>query len=71
LAWLKAITLLLSLADTIATYLKNAQLMDAGEAKRLLKCIKEADESIKRARTARSNVKHDADSVRNDADNTD
>ena len=68
MGWLKAITLLLSLANMIANYLSNAQIIKQGEAKAILKGIADADEAIKRANTARDNV---SDSLLDDPDNRD
>ncbi len=68
LSWITVLKLLLSLAGTVATYLHNAKLMEAGQAKSILAGIHHAQRQTKIAADARANVKHDADSVSNDPD---
>lgn len=66
--------LFLIIADKLATYLGNKQLMDAGEAKSVSAQLKGAMDATQRAIAARNAVRDDADSVRNDPfnrDNTD
>ena len=70
MAWLKAITLLLSLANMIANYLSNAQMIKQGEAQAILKGIADADKAIKKANAARNNVDPDGGML-DDPDNRD
>ena len=55
---LATLKVLLSLAFIVAKFVKDRQLMDAGEAQAVVDYIKGADDAINRARTARA-----ADSV--------
>ena len=48
--------LILSLASTLAEYAKNKQLMDAGASEAILKGVRDADDAIRRADSARNNA---------------
>lgn len=48
--------LLLSFITSYTQYIRDKQLMEAGKAEAILKGINDADEAIKRANDARSNV---------------
>jgi len=48
--------LLLSFISSYTQYIRDKQLMEAGKAEAILKGINDADEAIKRANDARSNV---------------
>ena len=50
------IKLLLSFASTIANYIHDKQLLEAGEAKAILESINNANETIARANNARANA---------------
>lgn len=60
---------LLKLSNTVARYFKDQQLMDAGENKAKAEMSHEQFKRVTKAHNAANNVKHDADSVRNDPDN--
>jgi len=53
---IKLLSAILSLASAIANYLKDKQLMDAGEAKAILKGLNDADKAIAKANVARANA---------------
>ena len=59
--WLKLLHTVLSLAEGIARYIANKQLMDAGEAKSILRQLRKSNEKTTKAIKARKNVKLDAD----------
>ena len=48
--------ILLSLASTIAGYVRDRQLMNAGAAESILKGLNDANDAIARANAARANV---------------
>jgi hypothetical protein len=48
--------IVLGLASKLAEYVKNKQLMDAGASEALLKGLRDADDAIARANSARANV---------------
>lgn len=62
---------LLSIASSLSEYAQQRQLIDAGEAKALLRGIKDADEAIARAARIRAGVDHSPGSVRDDPNNRD
>ena len=65
------IRLFLSVAESLLGYAKDKQLITAGEAINASKSLQLANDTVAKAIDARSNVKHDADSVRDDPDNRD
>lgn len=69
--WLSLLRLLLQLASTVATHLRERRLLEAGAAQAVLKGVRDADEAIARARAARDAVRDDPDSVRDDPYNRD
>ena len=71
MTWLKLLGALLSIADALAGYLANRQLLEAGEAKATAEGLRKAHEAIKRAQDARRGVSTDPDSVRDDPFNRD
>ena len=70
--WLALLNGLLSLASSLASFLRDKQLLDAGRAMAISGSIKKGamDETAKAIR-ARDAVRDDADSVRDDPDNRD
>lgn len=62
---------LLTLANLIAKYLNDKQLLEAGEYKQIAKSNEEALNAIRKAQDARANLKHDAGSVWDDPANRD
>lgn len=52
---------LLGLASSLASYLDNRQLIEAGEAKAIAEGLKNAQDAIQRADTARRNANRDFD----------
>ncbi len=71
MAWLGVLKVLLSLSNTLMTYLHDKQLLDAGMAQQLSADLRGTLDAIQKAHDARANVRDDADSVRNDPDNID
>jgi len=71
MGWLSILKLLLGLTNAIAEIVKEKQLMDAGSALALLENNNVHIKKINDALTARNNVDHSTDAVRNDPDNTD
>ena len=69
--WLTILHLLLSLASTVATHVRERRMLEAGQAEAALRGIRDADEAIARARAARDAVRDDPDSVRDDPYNRD
>lgn len=59
--WLKLLRTVLSLAEGIARYIANKQLMDAGEAKSILRQVRKSNEKTKKAINIRKNTRLDAD----------
>ncbi len=59
--WLKLLHTVLSLAEGIARYITNKQLMDAGEAKSILRQVRKSNEKTKKAINIRKNTRLDAD----------
>ena len=68
---LTIIRLFLSVAESLLGYAKDKQLLSAGEAINASKSLQLANATVAKAIDARRNVKHDADSVRDDPDNRD
>ena len=68
---LTIIRLFLSVAESLLGYAKDKQLITAGEAINAGKSLQLANDTVAKAIDARRNVKHDADSVRDDPDNRD
>ena len=66
--WLGLLRLLLQLASTVATHLRERRLLDAGAAEATLAGIREADEAIRRARAAAARVDELPDDGRFDRD---
>lgn len=68
---LKLLRALLGLANTLASYLQERQLIEAGEAKAIAEGYKNAEDAIMRAKAARtdSNTKfNDSDGVPDEDD---
>ena len=63
---LSFLKLLLTLAGTVAKYLSDQKLLDAGEAKAIAENLQKAKIHVEKADNARRNVSLDADSLRND-----
>ena len=62
---------LLSMADGLTRYARQRQLIDAGAAQQALEGANAALAAIDRGTRARTAVRHDAASVRDDPDNRD
>lgn len=71
MAWLQALSALLKLANLLAGYLRDKQLLEAGEARAISESLSVAQSRVQVAMAARAAVKHDPDSVRNDPYNRD
>ena len=52
--WLAILRALLGLSSSLATYLQEKQLLDAGEAKAISESLKNAQEATNKARKARN-----------------
>lgn len=63
---LSFLKILLTLASTVATYLGNKQLLDAGEAKAIASALERAKHYVEKADSARRNVSVDSGSLQND-----
>lgn len=68
---LTAIKALLAIVARLAQYAQQKQLLEAGAAQAILGGVREAEDAVERARAARADVRHDADSVRDDPNNRD
>lgn len=71
MGWLSLLKLVLTLSASIAEIVEDKQLLDAGEAKNVAKTLREQNERVEKALTARRDVKHDPDSLRNDLNRRD
>lgn len=71
MTWLAVLKFLLSLADNLTQYLRDKQLMDAGEAKVTSANLKDALDATARAIAARNAVRDDPNSILHDPDNRD
>ena len=71
MSWLSALRALLSIANALAGYMANRQLMQAGEARAVSEGLRKAHDAIARAQAARRAVNDDPDSVRDDEFNRD
>jgi hypothetical protein len=69
MTWLAILKLLLTVAETLTGYMREKQLLDAGEAKNLARGLQEALHVIEEIKAAKRALKHDPDSVHNDPDN--
>lgn len=69
--WLSLIKGLLSVAQLFMKRAADKQLLDAGEAKNVVRALQHSQKVIAAAQLSRASVKHDADSVRDDRDNRD
>lgn len=68
---LSLIKSLLSVVSSLTRWAETRQLLNAGEARNVLRSIDAANANIQKARDARASVKHDIDSVFNDPHNRD
>lgn len=59
--WLAILRALLGFASTLTEYLRNRELLEAGEAKAIAEGLSNANEAIERARRARRNAVRDFD----------
>lgn len=62
---------LLAAVSSITTWMRDRQLIEAGEAQATLEGVERAQQAMRRARAARRNVDHDIDSVLRDRNNRD
>lgn len=69
MGYLTILSGLLKLINVFAQKAKDKQLLDAGEAKAIVRMSNEGMGKIYKAKLARDNVKHDVDSLRNDPNN--
>ena len=69
MAWLNAITALLSIVRYITKYLNDRQLILAGQAISIAKNLQGVIDAVERAKAYRASVKHDDDSIMHDPDN--
>jgi flagellar basal body rod protein FlgB len=67
--WVSLLRTGLSIVDWLAKKAYNAQQIKAGEYKNIAKTNAKHLENLAKAKRARSSVKHDVDSVRNDRNN--
>lgn len=67
--WL--LKLFLTLASSVAKYLNDKQLIDAGAGQAVASILEDALEKIGNANAARNSVSNDTNSVRNDTANRD
>lgn len=63
--------LLLSLAGSLTSYMREKQLLEAGHVQAIAANLTRTLDEIEKARIAKSAVKHDAGSVFDDPDNRD
>jgi len=61
MAWLAVLKAILGLAGSLAAYLNNKQLLDAGEAQAIVKSLNHAKETINKATAARNKATSDFD----------
>ena len=69
--WLAILRALLGLAGTLSNYLREKQLLDAGEARAIAEGLKNAQEATTKAREARRNAVRkfdDSDGVPDESD---
>jgi hypothetical protein len=66
---LSILKLLLSITATLAEYVKNRQLMDAGAAEVILKGVADANEAVSRANAARAGKLPDVNTDPQNRDN--
>jgi len=69
--WLAILKLLLTVSNSLTGYMREKQLLDAGEAKNLSRGLQETLDVIEKIKTAKRDLKHDPNSVRKDPDNRD
>ena len=67
--WLSLLNGFFKVASYVVKILEERKIIKADRAKRANKFLKEKNEKILKATAAKSNVKHDADSVLEDPDN--
>lgn len=71
MGWLSLLKTLLGFAETLTEYLRNKQLLEAGEAQAIAEGLSNANVAIEKARKARRNAVNDfdkRDGVPNDDD---
>lgn len=61
MGWLAFLKALLGFAGTLTEYLRNRELLEAGEAKAIAEGLSNANEAIEKARKARRNAVADFD----------
>lgn len=71
MTWLQAVSGLIKLINLITGYMRDRQLLEAGEAKAISDSLSVAQSQIHSALAARRAVKHDSGSVRDDSRNRD
>lgn len=69
--WIGILSALISLIGSITNYIREKDLMDAGQSKALNDSLENIFKIIKDARASRSSVLHDDNSVRDDKNNRD
>ena len=69
MGWLNILKGILGLANMVAKFVSDKQLMDAGEAKAVARNLSQTNEKLNAAIDARRNVRHDTDSVQRDKNN--
>lgn len=68
---LSLLKLLLTLADKLTGYMRDRQLLEAGQSQVIAANLTKVLDEVEKARAAKSAVKHDAGSVFDDPDNRD
>lgn len=61
MSWLALLKAILGFASALTGYLRDKQLMDAGEAKAIVKQLESSLDAVERARAARRNAVADFD----------
>jgi hypothetical protein len=69
--WVSLLRTLLGIAASVATYVQQRQLMDAGRAEQINKALSHANENIKKANRARDAAERDFDKRDGVPDNDD
>lgn len=67
--WLLLLKSLLSATASLTKWLGDKQLLDAGEAKQIVKALTKERGRVENAINVRNNIKFDTDSVRDDRNN--
>ena len=67
--WLSLLSSLIGGVVSFVKWLTNRQLLEAGEARQIIKNLEKEQERVKKAIDARRNVKHNADELLNDKNN--